>query len=293
MKEKFIFWQNFKEAADKLPDDLRLKFYDAMTDYAFNGVEPDDAVVKALIAAIKPSLDCEEKRGGSREGAGRPKSKLIKINQNEFFEKNENQNNSNVFKDNQIEIKNNQKNQFDFLINEENLNPLNLTENKAENQTSFENFDFLTENQDVKEKEEKKTSPLNPQEENNKNKIYISPLSEESAPLSIETSTDETDMIVDLEEVIAAKTPVKKTRFIPPDLEDVKKYCDGLEYPDVSEAFVNFYASKGWMVGKNPMKDWKAAVRGWVSRERTIAAAKSLLSKSGVKSESYDEGIPL
>ena len=79
MKEKFIFWQNFKEAADKLPDDLRLKFYDAITDYAFNGVEPDDTVVKALIAAIKPSLDHEEKRGGSREGAGRPKSKIIKI----------------------------------------------------------------------------------------------------------------------------------------------------------------------------------------------------------------------
>ena len=73
MKDKFIFWQNFKEAADKLPDDLRLKFYDAITDYAFNGVEPDDTVVKALIAAIKPSLDREEKRGGSREGAGRPK----------------------------------------------------------------------------------------------------------------------------------------------------------------------------------------------------------------------------
>lgn len=282
MKEKFIFWQNFKEAADKLPDDLRLKFYDAITDYAFNGVEPDDTVVKALIAAIKPSLDHEEKRGGSREGAGRPKSKIIKINQN----------NSNVFKDNQIEIKNNQKNQFDFLINEEDLSPLSPTENKAENQTSFENFDFLTENQDAKEKEEKKIAPLNPQEENNKNKIYP-PFSGEKAPLSLETSADETDMIVDLEEVISAKTPVKKTRFIPPDPEDVKKYCDGLEYPDVSEAFVNFYASKGWMVGKNQMKDWKAAVRGWVSRERTIAAAKSLIPKSGVKSESYDEGIPL
>lgn len=257
MKDKFIFWQNFKEAADKLPDDLRLKFYDAITDYAFNGVEPDDTVVKALIAAIKPSLDREEKRGGLREGAGRPKSKIIKINQNNSNEIKTIQTNSNEIKDNQGFSNENQK-----------------------------------KSNELKEKEEKKTSPLNPQEENNKNKIYP-PFSEEKAPLSPEASADDADMVIDLEELIAAKTSVKKSRFVPPKPEDVKKYCDSLEYPDVSEAFVNFYTSKGWMVGKSPMKDWRAAVRGWVSRERTIAAAKSLIPNKGVKSESYDEGIPL
>ena len=111
--------------------------------------------------------------------------------------------------------------------------------------------------------------------------------------MSREAPADDADMVVDLEELIAAKIPPKKSRFIPPKPENVKEYCDSLKYPDVSEAFVNFYASKGWMVGKSPMKDWKAAVRGWVSRERTIAAAKSLIPNSGVKSESYDEGIPL
>ena len=33
--------------------------------------------------------------------------------------------------------------------------------------------------------------------------------------------------------------------------------------------FINFYESKGWMVGKNKMKDWKAAVRNWRSEEHT------------------------
>lgn len=100
MKDKFIFSKNFKEAADKLPDDLRLQFYDAMTDYVFNGIEPQGAVITALISAIKPTLDIEDRRGGAREGAGR-KSKEIKNNQknqNEFFEKIENQNNSNEIK---------------------------------------------------------------------------------------------------------------------------------------------------------------------------------------------------
>lgn len=89
MKNKFTFFDNFKETADKLPDDLRLKFYDAMTDYVFKGIEPDDIIVSALIAAIKPSLDIEDKRGGAREGSGR-KSKEIKNNQknqNDYFEK--------------------------------------------------------------------------------------------------------------------------------------------------------------------------------------------------------------
>ena len=103
MKNKFVFFANFKETADKLPDDLRLNFYDAMTDYVFKGVEPSNIVISALIAAIKPSLDVEDKRGGLREGAGR-KSKIIKNNQKnqiDYFDKNENQNNSSVIKNNQ------------------------------------------------------------------------------------------------------------------------------------------------------------------------------------------------
>lgn len=82
MRDKFLFFKNFKAVADKLPDDLRLKFYDAMTAYVFDGVEPDDPIVGALVGAIKPSLDKVENRGGFREGAGRPKSNEIKKNQN-------------------------------------------------------------------------------------------------------------------------------------------------------------------------------------------------------------------
>ena len=73
MNERFLFFRNFKSIADKLPDDMRLKFYDALLAYVFDGVEPEDMVVAALITAIKPSLDKEDKRGGVREGAGAPK----------------------------------------------------------------------------------------------------------------------------------------------------------------------------------------------------------------------------
>lgn len=59
----------------------------------------------------------------------------------------------------------------------------------------------------------------------------------------------------------------KAKRFIPPTGDEVAAYCqergNGLD----PETFVDFYASKGWMVGKNPMKDWKAAVRTWERSE--------------------------
>lgn len=70
IRDRFLFFENFKTTADKLPDDLRLKFYDALTDYVFNEVEPDDAIISALINAIKPSLDKEEKRGGNHNPTG-------------------------------------------------------------------------------------------------------------------------------------------------------------------------------------------------------------------------------
>ena len=51
--------------------------------------------------------------------------------------------------------------------------------------------------------------------------------------------------------------------FTPPTAEDVKSYC--LERKNFVNAntFIDFYESKGWMVGRNKMKDWKACVRTW------------------------------
>lgn len=59
----------------------------------------------------------------------------------------------------------------------------------------------------------------------------------------------------------------KPNRFIPPSLEDVQSYIGEKGYTVDAESFVNFYESKGWMVGKNKMKDWKAAVRTWQGKQ--------------------------
>ena len=62
---------------------------------------------------------------------------------------------------------------------------------------------------------------------------------------------------------------VKEKRFAPPTLENVSEYCREMGYTNVDAVcFIDFYTSNGWMVGKNRMKDWKAAVRNWDRREK-------------------------
>lgn len=81
MREKFVFFKNFKTVADKLPDDMRLKFYDAVTAYVFEKKEPDDVVIAALVDAIKPSLDKEDKRGGNHNPTGQNQHSAVKTGQ--------------------------------------------------------------------------------------------------------------------------------------------------------------------------------------------------------------------
>ena len=57
-------------------------------------------------------------------------------------------------------------------------------------------------------------------------------------------------------------------RFTPPSLEEVQAYCSERGNGIDAQAFIDFYASKGWLVGKTKMSDWKAAVRTWESRNR-------------------------
>jgi hypothetical protein len=61
---------------------------------------------------------------------------------------------------------------------------------------------------------------------------------------------------------ICGASPQKK-HFIPPTLEEVQAYCKERNNNVDAQRWYDFYLSKGWMVGKNKMKDWKAAVRTW------------------------------
>lgn len=64
----------------------------------------------------------------------------------------------------------------------------------------------------------------------------------------------------------SAKPPAH-TRFSPPSVQEIEDYCTEKGFLLDAERFVDYYASIGWMVGKNPMKDWRAAVRTWVKKD--------------------------
>ena len=56
-------------------------------------------------------------------------------------------------------------------------------------------------------------------------------------------------------------------RFIPPTIDEVKEYCIEKKLLYVNpDAFIEFYSSKGWMVGKNKMTNWKMSISGWNRR---------------------------
>ena len=87
---------------------------------------------------------------------------------------------------------------------------------------------------------------------------------------------------------VAKKTPDRNK--IPPTVEMVRKYCEERQNGIDPEQFVDFYTSKGWVIGKNcKMKDWESAVRTWEKdprRKRETQTAKTV-----VKPNQFNTGI--
>lgn len=83
----------------------------------------------------------------------------------------------------------------------------------------------------------------------------------DTEPITVtESITEYSDSIGDDK---SSPPPTKTKRFIKPSLDEVKTYCQERQNNVDAERFVDYYEANGWKVGKNPMKDWKAAVRTW------------------------------
>ncbi len=104
-----------------------------------------------------------------------------------------------------------------------------------------------------KEKEKEKEKVKEKVKENEKEK--------EKEKVKEKESKNNSNNIYMCGEKISPQTPRKK--FVKPTVEEVRNYCLERKNNVDPERFVNFYESKDWFVGKNKMKDWKAAVRTW------------------------------
>lgn len=67
----------------------------------------------------------------------------------------------------------------------------------------------------------------------------------------------------ELDKEIEKESDKKSKRFAAPTVEEVRVYCQERGNSVDAQRFVDYYGANGWKVGKNPMKDWKAAVRTW------------------------------
>ena len=91
----------------------------------------------------------------------------------------------------------------------------------------------------------------------------------------------------------AKSTTTKRKRFEKPSISDIKQYCMERNNNIDASQFFDYYESNGWKVGKNSMKDWKAAVRTWErseyrkpnskknSKEDAINVVNNLMNKLG------------
>lgn len=76
------------------------------------------------------------------------------------------------------------------------------------------------------------------------------------------------------------EAPASRCEPSRPSIEDVENYCKENGYSVDAAAFVSYYTANGWMIGKVPMKDWKAAIRKWDITEKRNPGAKRNIKKA-------------
>ena len=104
----------------------------------------------------------------------------------------------------------------------------------------------------------------------------------ESAESTVTKSNESKSIELELEtekekDIILPAKAEKTTRFVPPTADEVASYCQEKGYDIDAERFVLYYEARGWMIGKQKMKNWRAAVATWqrnkVEREAQAATA--------------------
>ncbi|MGN0135890.1 DUF6291 domain-containing protein [Anaerotignum sp.] len=76
-----------------------------------------------------------------------------------------------------------------------------------------------------------------------------------------------------------------RSTFTPPTLEEVQAYCQERGNHVDAERFIDYYTSNGWKVGKNSMKDWKAAVRNWEKQDAERVEGQSGVRQQGASNQ--------
>lgn len=303
--EQLIFEKKWAEAVKGLSDKDRLKVYDAIINYAFTG-ESGDLTPIASVAFAFIRQDIDGRKSGKKRG--NPAFRKGESNPYYQDRENPGKDNSEIIQDNSEIIQDNSDNNYPNYPDSDTENPEKnaATDNSGAIQdNSDNNYPIISAsrargeslNLDINNKflninspesDSKLISPVdNLDSDNNsdrnklksleENRAYSSQVIEYKQEDKLKNRRDNTTHVREKNaaapEIEPAKPPDKKKksgneRFKVPTVEEVAAYCAERRNNVDAQAWWDFYQSKGWMVGKNKMKDWKAAVRTWEQRHK-------------------------
>lgn len=94
------------------------------------------------------------------------------------------------------------------------------------------------------------------------------------------------------------KNNISVTRFVKPKVEEIESYCKDRKNNVDAQQFFDYYESKGWKVGKSPMKDWKSAVHTWERNDfnnhnKVVTDEPPKSQFKVVRTDSYDDAPKL
>lgn len=290
MAESFVIYRSFHEALKDLPPEQYGRVMFAINEYALNGTEPElTGCEKAFFMLMRPQIDANTKRRengklGAEYGrkGGRPQNK------------------------NPIGVSESEKNNPIGVSNCEKENPKqtpNVNANANENENVNAN-DNANENANSGVSEETPggsggtpaSAPDTPTPEPEK-ETHSEPFQNSIAttkqnihrtlmvnkPGGIETALG---LASELAQETAQRCnfspantdnpvhesppekPKPSPRFIKPSVEEIRAYCAERQNHLDAQSFYDFYESKGWMIGKDKMKDWRACIRTWEQRRK-------------------------
>ena len=121
----------------------------------------------------------------------------------------------------------------------------------------------------LSEKSKKSNCPLNDNDNVNDNDIsFLEKKKQKSDAAVSDLENENSESPIETLQTPKEQSGGGRKRFIIPTPEEVQAYCNERNNGILGQQFCDFYSSKGWKIGKEPMKDWKAAVRTWEMRRK-------------------------
>ena len=121
----------------------------------------------------------------------------------------------------------------------------------------------------LSEKSKKSNCPLNDNDNVNDNDISFLEKKKQKSDVAVsDLENENSESPIETIQTPKEQSGGGRKKFTIPTPEEVQAYCDERKNGILGQQFCDFYSSKGWKIGKEPMKDWKAAVRTWEMRRK-------------------------